>query len=155
MNLRSRGTAASVQEEHLSAAKRWVALVAALAAACVVAPPSWGASTCTEGVGRAGLLDSNKVRAVKAVLTPLAAPEVVDGYATAWVGVGGTKRIRVGLRSSATSERSRLFYEVKRAGSPKLVLLDRWVEPGKAVSVRSGGFATIQASGRSTPTSAP
>ena len=120
----------------MSAAKRWVALVAALAAACVFASPSWGASTCTEGVGRAGLLDSNKVRAVKAVLTPLAAPEVVDGYATAWVGVGGTKRIRVGLRSSATSERSRLFYEVKRAGSPKLVLLDRWVEPGKAVSVK-------------------
>jgi hypothetical protein len=120
----------------LFAAKRWAALVAVLAAACVFSSPSWGASTCTEGVGRAGLLESSKVRAVKAVLTPLAAPEVMDGYANAWVGVGGTQRIRVGLRSNATSTRSRLFYELKRAGSPKLVLLDRWVEPGSTVAVK-------------------
>jgi hypothetical protein len=120
----------------LSAARSWAALVAAVAAACVFAAPSLGASTCPEGVGRAGILDSSKVRAVKALLTPLAAPEVVDGYATAWVGVGGTQRIRVGLRSSATSKRSRLFYEVRRTGSPKLVLLDGWVEPGQRVAVK-------------------
>ena len=117
-------------------AARWAALVAAIAAACAFASPAWGASTCTEGVGRAGVLDSSKVRAVRAVLTPLAAPQVVNGYATAWVGVGGTKRIRVGLRSSANSTRSRLFYEVKRAGSPKMVLLDRSVEPGKTLAVK-------------------
>jgi Polysaccharide lyase len=117
----------------LNAARRTTVLLAVIATACFAAP-AWGQS-CKVGLGRAGVLDQTKVKAIQSSISALTAPQLQDGYATAWVGVGRTWRIRVGLRSTSSSSRSRVFYEVTRNGVKKIHLLDRWAKPGDAVEV--------------------
>jgi hypothetical protein len=120
----------------LRAVCRWVAVPAALAIACFAATPAWAGSSCKVGFARAGVLDTAKVRAVSATLVPLSAPQLEDGYANAWVGVGRGSWIHVGIRSTSTSKTSRLFYETNSpAAGRKLTLFNRWVQPGDRVVV--------------------
>jgi hypothetical protein len=112
------------------------AIVAALVTTCLFAGSAWAGQTCNYGLGRAGVLDETPVRAVRASLGPVTAPDVQDGYATAWIGVGRYGWIHVGLRSESGTSTSQLFYEVKTIGaSPKTVLLEHWVQPRERVQV--------------------
>jgi Polysaccharide lyase len=118
------------------AARRLAAIAAAFITACAFAGSAWAAQTCNYGLGRAGVLDETQVRAVRASLGPATAPDVQDGYATAWIGVGRNHWVRVGLRSGAGTSTSRLFYAVNKGDrSPTTTLLNRWVQPGERVSV--------------------
>jgi hypothetical protein len=120
----------------LLAARTLAALAAALATACLFAGNAWAADSCKVGLARAGVLDTSRVKAVQATLGPLTAPEVQDGYATAWIGVGHTQWIRAGLRSASSNSPSRLFFEVKRGADRHWMRLgDRWVNPGETITV--------------------
>ena len=120
----------------MRAARTTAAFTAALATACLLAGNAWAAGSCKTGLARAGVLDTSRVKAVQATLGPLTAPEVQDGYATAWIGVGRTQWIRAGLRSASSSSPSRLFFEVKRGADQHWMRLgDRWVNAGEAITV--------------------
>ena len=120
----------------MRAARTTAAFTAALATACLLAGNAWAAGSCKTGLARAGVLDTSRVKAVQATLGPLTAPEVQDGYATAWIGVGRTQWIRAGLRSASSSSPSRLFFEVKRGADRHWMRLgDRWVNAGEAITV--------------------
>jgi hypothetical protein len=123
-------------EARLNAARITAALTAALATACLFAGSAWATDSCKFGLARAGVLDTNRVRAIQATLGPLIAPEVEKGYATAWVGVGRKKWIRVGLRSASSTSPSRVFYEVKRGTHSHWMRFgDRWLSPGESIKV--------------------
>jgi hypothetical protein len=120
----------------LRAVSRSAVVLAAMAIACLAAVPAWAGSSCKVGLARAGVLDTVRVRAISASLAPLSAPQLQNGYATAWVGVGRGSWIHVGIRSASMSEPSQLFYETNNAArGRKMTLFDRWVHPGDRVTV--------------------
>jgi hypothetical protein len=126
--------------------KRTTQLVVVLCLAFLAASPAQGGSSKVAGCGvsaysYAGLQSDVKAHGVSATLAPVKAPSVEDGHVGGWVGVGGTgagpngvaEWLQVGFASfgGEESSRSRLYYEVTRAGSPpRYVEIDPDVKPG-------------------------
>lgn len=117
------------------------ALVAALAAACAFAAPSWASSACGwSGYSYAGLQAKQAAHGIAARLTAVRAPSVENGHVAAWVGVGGAgmgpghtdEWLQVGL-SAVPNGPSQLYYELAQPGfDAKYVVLKDTVRPGES-----------------------
>ena len=103
-----------------------LAIAAAIAAGSVVAAPRSGAAVaCASSYSYVGIAHGAPGRAVRATITPLAAPQVHWGHVAAWVGVGGPNQgangsdawIQVGF-SGFYGGVTKLYYEVARPGAP-------------------------------------
>jgi len=116
------------------------ALLVALAACLVVAPPAWAtATTCAADYSYAGFADAGGAHGVRAELTPLSRPGVAWGHVAGWVGVGGPGMgpngedawIQVGY-SGFFGSGNRLYYEVARPGrAPRYSEVLATVAPGE------------------------
>ncbi len=115
------------------------ALLAALAAACTLATPSWAASSCGwSGYSYAGVQASQAASGISARLTAVRNPRVQNGHVAAWVGVGGSglgpngadEWLQVGL-SALPGSGSKLYYEFAQPGTDaKYVMLDGSIAAG-------------------------
>jgi hypothetical protein len=120
----------------LAAATAVLALVSSSAAPAVAG----GAASCGDrAYTYAGYAASGRAHGASAVLTPLAAPAVVNGHVAAWVGVGGPGQgpkgadewLQVGI--SAFSDHSSLYYELAEPGAaPRYVEVLATVAPGES-----------------------
>ena len=105
----------------------WVVILGAAITAGTVAfaPTSDAGVACRSSYSYAGMAHGAPGRAVRATITPLAAPQVHWGHVAGWVGVGGPNQgangsdawIQVGF-SGFYGGVTKLYYEVARPGSP-------------------------------------
>lgn len=125
---------------------RLAQLLGAFCLAALVAAPAQGGPARAQGCGAkeysyAGLASYTKAHGVAATLVPVQAPSVIDGHVGGWVGVGGANEgpggvaewLQVGFAafSGVDGTRSRLYYEVTRAGqTPRYHELAATVKPG-------------------------
>jgi hypothetical protein len=136
---------------------RLVAILGILGLAVIVATPAEGGSTAATGCGvpafeYAGLQADNKSPGISATLSTTAAPSVINGHVSGWIGLGGTEAgphgvaewIQAGLAAFTSESTSEIYYEVAVAGrQPRYTELASGIRAGS-----SHRFAVLEMAGR-------
>jgi hypothetical protein len=155
-------------EVPLSRSIRLGALLAALAAICLLPRPA-SAGTCgAASYGYAGVGTLAAASGISATIASTAAPRVRDGHIAGWVGVGGVGEgpagtdawIQIGLSAFPGDSTTRTYYEVARPDqAPVYHELRSGVRPGEqhrfAVAELPGRPSWWQVSVDGSPAAAP